>query len=64
MKEMLILPLSSDFVSREKTEAPSRALAVDFENHLHAWPVNSTATPEYSDEFVTGGKHAQEAGVP
>jgi hypothetical protein len=59
MKEMLILFIDRDFVSREKTEAPSQGFGfVDFENHLHALARELNNNPKYSDEFVTGGKHA------
>lgn len=57
--------IDRDFsVSKKKTEAPSRGFGfVDFENHLHALAClrELNNNPKYSDEFVTGGKHASEA---
>jgi nucleolar protein 4 len=57
--------IDRDFsVSKKKTEAPSRGFGfVDFEHHLHALAClrELNNNPKYSDEFVTGGKHASEA---
>jgi nucleolar protein 4 len=68
MNVKLFIPsvfIDRDFsVSKKRSEAPSRGFGfVDFKHHLHALAClrELNNNPRYSEEYVTGGKHASEA---